>query len=463
MKVPYPHQVDGIRYATSRKGGGFIYSEPRTGKTLITTSSVSKFPALVIAPSTVLATWEGALLEEGETDILILDSRHNKTILELRNLLHVRYKWVLINFEKIERIGALEIFEEVPKALGLSDWGSVIVDESYRIANPEASVTKYILSHPPKPHQSRYCLSGYPMCETAIDIAPQALFVDGEYFGCKNIDDYLEKFWYWNPDRYKYLPKSALHLDAVQAWIKSNSWGVKLSDLGLGGEILIGTAMIPVSEIQSKWLSWVVTVNAYKKPEDSEEMEPRIMYPPIRGTFEQQIAAGLNPLTKEIIDTGKIDWCVNHYLETKEPLLILSRLTTPLKRMVEEFEKKGIKVGMITGSTPLSEREEIRQSFQSGTLDVVVAQVKTVKMGLDFSRLSKIIYFTLPWGYDDWSQSVLRGQHISRKEPYEVVILCTEQTSDRKTASLLSSKKVNVEKYLPEILEELRIEWQGRV
>lgn len=463
-KTPFPHQLSGFEYGVNR-GSGYIYSDPRTGKTFIMQLIEDHFKCdsvLIIAPATVLATWEGALLEEGEdpNSIEVLDIRHKITVKEMRPLLlNPMRKWFLVNFEKLDTLDSLTIRENIPAAIGIRNWDMVILDESYRIANPEATVTKYVVEAPKPDNQKRFVLSGYPKCESVVDIAPQALFTDGKYFGCDTMDEYLDRFWYWCDRTYKYRPKNKLHLEAVQQWIKDNTWGVRLEDLGLGGEKLFSKAMIPISETQVKWMEWLATAEMYHTLNEEGEYEIKEIIPPTRHLFEQKIASGINPLTNEMIDDSKIRFLVDSYKEHAEPMLIVSRFKSPLKWIKEAFEKERIQIEIIDGDVPLEKREEIRRDFQEGRLNIVGGQVKTIKMGLDFSRLKWLYYPNNGGSFDDRAQSQLRGQHVKRTTPYNIVDICTTHTNDAEIVDILIHKGHDANKYTPKLNKETLSRW----
>ena len=76
-------------------------------------------------------------------------------------------------------------------------------------------------------------------------------------------------------------------------------------------------------------------------------------------------AAGVHPLTGELIGDGKVrlllEWLEDH---PDEPALVLSRFTAPIKATVAALERAGIKVGAITGETPKAERAGLKFLLQ---------------------------------------------------------------------------------------------------
>ena len=471
-KTPFPHQSTGIEYGTTRPGGGFFYLGMRTGKTFTTVETarkVNKFPALVVAPATVLASWENELLEEGytEDDIVIIDDRHTGNSKKLTNLLTLSTpKWFLLNFEKIELTDALNIrrrfhfhrpaFIGRPgpfPGLGLPDWGMVVVDESYRIANHENSVTQYLLRYEKPEDQLRFCLSGSPASESPRNLASQFVFVDGHFFNCKTVEEYLAKYYWWDTVLYKWIMRDKGHEIAVRDYVQRNAFCLTMEDLGLGAKKLYSSRIVEPNAAQLELQKWLSLATGYQYPDDDEF---KVMEPVVRVTFEQRIAAGIHPLTGEMISDRKIDYVLDMLVDHPDQrFLILSRFTAPINRMAEKLLEAGFKIGVIDGSVGKRKREEIRKAFQAGELDHVVAQVTTVKMGLDFSSLDAVVYISNSFSQDDRAQSEDRGQHTLRKTPYGILDICARGFNCLRLTNILTKKKANAIFYIKQLNQDI--------
>ncbi len=455
---PYPHQVAGCEHLV-RNNGGAIFAEPRTGKTLLTLRALEelqRFPALIVCPSTVMASWYGALIQDeiDHDDIVIVDNRHKGTVPQLRSLLVLKDpKYVIINYEKLENSNALSIRNKVIKILDIVNWEAIVLDESYRIASLDSNISKYIMLHKREKDQFRAILTGTPICESPLDVVQPYLFLDGEFFGYDNAEDY--RLGFYSNFNHKWRPKSKIHIAKVEKFVKDNSFQVRLEDLGLGAEILKGVTILPMSKALQTWYRWLAVATIYER-NDGEIMD---LLPPIKTMFAQKVASGLNPLTNEIIDNSKANWIADLYEEEKEPILVLSRFTKPLQLLEDTFRERNISVGLIDGSVSLTDREKIRDDFHSGKIDVVVAQVSTVARGLDFSRLCKIIYYSNSFSYETRAQSLLRGQNVNRKTPYEVIDLCIEDSVDLKIVNDLFGKEKSVSQFIKELDRDIKQKW----
>jgi len=445
--VPFKHQVLGTNYLLDNNGGA-IYSDPRTGKSLMVLRALEKsrkFPALIICPSTVIASWYGSLIEDevNPVDIVRIQST-TKTVAELKSLLMCDAKYVIVNYEKIEKLDIFDFRNKLSDIFGLKDWRAIILDESYRISSFDSSVSQYVMSLEYNPDQMRACLTGTPICESVMDAVQPYIFLNGSFMGYKNPFKYRE----CNYENYnfKWKPKNRIHTAKVEKFIKENSFQVRLADLGLGGEIFRGLEIIEMSDVQKKLYRWASVTSTYEKDGESREM-----YSPIRSMFYHKISSGIHPLTNEIIDLQKAHHIANHFELSKERILVLSRFKTILKPIQNVLNQYGIKSEIICGDTSMSDREEIRKRFQAGDLDMVIAQIDTVARGLDFSSLDKIYYYASTYSYESRKQSELRGQNVKRKLPYTVTDLCFEDSIDIEIRKILLTKESNVSNFIKQI------------
>jgi ATP-dependent RNA helicase RhlB len=144
----------------------------------------------------------------------------------------------------------------------------------------------------------------------------------------------------------------------------------------------------------------------------------------------------------------------------EERYLILSGCKPPIFRMAQRLEEAGYRVGVITGDTPMRERETIRRSFQAGELDHVVAQVVTVKMGLDFSSLDCILFLNNSNSPDARVQAEDRGQHTQRTTPYMIIDIAVRGFScARRATALRRHKKLSsmmIKQMNKEVLQRVR-------
>jgi superfamily II DNA or RNA helicase len=461
MLTPYPHQKMGTEYLLDNNGGA-IFSEPRTGKTLMVIRAIKEsnsYPALIVAPSSVMVSWHGGLIEDGvsEEDILILDSDiHKMDTFSMRNLLFDKYDWVIVNYEKVEPLDILSFYQDISKVYDLpSYWKAIVLDESYRIASFDSNISQHIIdnhiSNIPE-DQMRIIMTGTPISETALDAVQQYMFINGEFFGYTNPFAYRNaKF---NQYGYKWVSKSIIHDRKVKRFIKENSYQVRLRDLNLGGAIMNGLELLPLNDKQIMLNRWIAESNHYIHNDTKESME---MIEPVKAMFFHKVAAGIHPITNEVISIDKIKVIVDLIEDNKA--LILTRFTKPIPSMIEYLKSKKIKCDSISGADNLESRHSKRLKFQDGDTQVIVAQVNSVARGLDFSSADYIMYHNNSYSYEIRGQSELRAQNIKRSVPYSVIDICHSGSIDVSIRDTLTKKSENVNQYIKELTAEQIERW----
>ncbi len=480
----FPHQVEAAKFAAERGSAGF-WMGMRTGKTLACLDTVAQLPGplpvLIICPVSVMRTWQNELLLEGwsRDDVALV---RNGTRGQLRaRLIRPRPRWVIINFEMVRAIDAVHIrrvtgikdatgsliSRDLPKALEIRDWATVIIDESYRISNDESKTVEYLLRFPKPQNQHRFLLSGAPVSEGPLDLVSQHLFMDGHYFGCATVAEYLGRYWEWNKwgnewRLQRWCKRS--HLEDVRQYLHRTGYCCTMQDLGLGAVRFYEFREVEMNAAQLQLWAWVKLATTYVHPKTGNTVE---MIPIVRATFAQKISSGIHPLTNEIVSEEKIQDIREMLKDRPEPVLVLSRFTAPLHRLLQRLQEDGLRVALIDGNTPDAERERIRQAFQGErrvgdqveavepTLDAVLAQVRTVKMGLDFSRLARILYLSNSHSQDDRAQSEDRGQHALRTVPYVVTDIISRGSIDRSVTNVLTQKKSDARFFVKQLNHEV--------
>ena len=444
-KVLYPHQEEGVEYLFN--GGTALFMEMRTGKTLTTIRGIKKlvkesdyqpFPVLIVCPKSVMETWRAELTGDGvpEEWVQVIDGSRMKRLNMLRHL----KQFNIVNYEMMEGYNILS-----------RRFGFVVYDESIRLGNMSAKVTKYCVRNY-NPNIRYVALSGAPASESSIQLVSQYLAVQGNFMGFEKYAEYLQTHWRYIDRSYTWKPLSKKHLEVVQQYNLETAHCVTMKDVGLGSEKLYSIRHLAPNKKQELLFERVKNSQYYMK--EGKEVEFNAL---TRTTFEQLIAAGLDPFNgNELIADTKIKDVLQYFIDNKEPLLVLSRFKSLIHHALKLFEKSRIKTALIDGDVDKDSREQIRRDFQDGKYHVVLAQVKTVKMGLDFSRATTIFYLSNSFSQDDRSQSEQRATHVQKTDPVQIVDVCTEGSMDDIVVELLKNKMEVSTQYIQERLLDAR-------
>jgi len=434
----------------------------RTGKTAGAMDKVAQtkgFPLLIVAPLSVLVTWESFLLDEGflPEQIVTVRSKSSQKASLAKNKLLSNAPIFLVNYESIQLSDSLyfrskwqsedaiwdsatwkvSLPDRAPEWLDMKDWKTVIVDECYRIANYESSVTKYFLERPWRNDVNWLLLSAAPASESPMQFAPGFILMYGTYFGCKTAEEYVLKFWYKDEITMKYRVKSPSHLQEIKDFVQEKAYCLTMQELGLGCVPLFSKRYIDTNDEQKRLLGWLNDCEEYESILTGETVP---MSGGVRAMFNLKIAAGLNPLTDEIVSDDMFRDTYEYFRDNQEPLLVISAFVNPIIAGAYYLEQKGLRVGTVWGDTPVEEREATRVSFQNGELDIVIAQPVTIQMGQDYSNLGDMIMWSNSTSGQVRLQVTERGQRVDRGEPYQIIDMCPRGTKAEKLSNLLTRK-----------------------
>jgi len=419
-RVPFPHQIEAAEYLHKNQSG-FLCMKPRTGKTLSSILGASKCkvsPLLVICPNTVKAGWYDELAyflgREKQDRIQLVEGTKRQRLEQLGGDSLI----FICNFEMLKAYDVLSI----------KPWKGIIVDESYRIANEANKVTKYLLRKTPESCEFRVCLTGIPSPENPLNLVTQHLFAFKEFMGYTEYGDYIWDNWRYCKYERKYLPYDKKHPQAMLDYHLSKAFCLTLEDLGKGSKRLYRTLRVPADLSQEIMLAEILDPKfTYVKKGVLGQQKILKLDPLVKGIFVQLISCGIHPIQHEVLSTSKQKFIAQYIQETlgKESVVVFSRFILDIETVAKELKEVGISCEIITGETPIGDRDILRKRFQKGEFQVVVAQVKTVKMGLDFSIADTIIYSSNSFSCDDRLQSEERIINLNKSRPVEIIDVCT--------------------------------------
>lgn len=86
----------------------------------------------------------------------------------------------------------------------------------------------------------------------------------------------------------------------------------------------------------------------------------------------------------------KMDWIMDYFRDyPDQPTLIFSKFTSFIKLLQAQLKQR---VGVIIGDTPLKQREQSRQDFQTGKLNILLINIDAGKEALTLDRAEAIIF-----------------------------------------------------------------------
>ena len=98
--------------------------------------------------------------------------------------------------------------------------------------------------------------------------------------------------------------------------------------------------------------------------------------------------------------------------------------------MQKKIEKDGFLVEILTGKTPMAERDNIRARFAQGDINILLSS-EVGSEGLDQQHCHRLVNYDLPWNPMKLEQRIGRLDRYGQKSPIiQIANLCVEGTID---------------------------------
>jgi SNF2 family DNA or RNA helicase len=213
-----------------------------------------------------------------------------------------------------------------------------------------------------------------------------------------------------------------------------------MADIGKGAKFVYSKRGVPMNSVQKKL--YTKTENVYMQTKgiglNEEGLDPAKI---IRRLNQKLISAGLDPYDNHrVICRNKAVACVEYWEYLQEPVLVVSTFREPMLPVIAEFEKAGARVGIIHGDVKYEDREKIRLGLQEGRLDVVVAQTRSIEVGLNFSAANTIMVVCNSDSGASREQLVERINSMDATSPKEVLDIISIGSNDDKIMQDLERK-----------------------
>lgn len=440
-----PHQIEALEYCRFTQHPA-LFMQMRLGKTLVIIRAAQENNAhrcIVFAPLSVLEAWENELTLEGERFInlskLSLAEKLEITKLLFEGEIEGRV-WLLTSYQSI-----LSVAAEVRKGRkgnnryeapiwGVLDWDYVILDESTKIKNPSAEVSR-LLCEGFRWAKHRCILTGLPSPEGEEDLFQQFKFLDGRFHGCSNYWDFRKSHfirdsisgysWYLTPSKKREIREAVSN----RAFIKTRS------ECNIGGKKIFQKRYVDPTP---------ALVNMQKqalKEMAIPSLELETDYIPVVYTWLRYLSGGFDPLGNLICDS-KVDELV-YLLEEElkdEQVVVWFGMVHELTYVADVLRKKGISIVGISGNVKDQDRKDRIDKFRQGKARVLLSTTEVSGLGLDFSVADTAIYFTNQWKTEVRLQSEDRIIHPSKKHGVGFVELILRDTFDVELCDTIREK-----------------------
>jgi len=433
-RTPMPHQNSFLDWARRRLRVP-CFMEMRLGKSLSVkwwAQSFSPENVLIVGPLSTLSSWQDELDLEGIVPI-VLSGKSSARLVTSR----AYSGWFLINYEGLRL--APEIADE--------PWDAVILDESTRIRNPRAQITKLCLNsfgHVP----NRAVLSGLPNPESLMDYWCQMAFLFDGWLGCSNYYHFRSKYFQKGNSKWSWLPKKGTR-HAINVALETDAFQLTRAQAGIGSKKVFERRVIPMNDRQQK--AHDLALKHMELELDGQIVETKWVISRI--IWLARIAGGFHPLGP-LLGDGKIKELVSLLTGelVKEQVLVWFRFRQEIDHVETALRKAKVSFDVIHGGVPPEKRRGVRQRFKKGDVRVLLLQVQTGRFGLDLSASSTAIYYSNTYVGEDRAQSEDRLVHPKKNEPLLYIDLVSKGSIDQEIVAKVRMKKSLSKLMMTEIL-----------
>ena len=445
--TPYAHQREAVASAMrtfeAGRPGFALLMEMGCGKTLAALEVAARLAAqgevrrvLVVCPSAVVPVWsrEAAQFFPSAVSRELLGTKAKRldALGELTGWLEGEDTalFAIINYESAWRLGR-ELVAWSPDM--------VVCDESQRIKGHASKQTKgvtAIASHA----RYRLALSGTPVTNGPLDVFAQWRYLDPTIFG---------------PSYYAFRATYAI-------------MG------GFEGKQVVGYKALERLTDKAHSIAYRVTkADALDLPEMTDVTVPVALSPSERRAYTQlahdsiaEFEAGdvsvANVLTKMLrlqqITSGSVPLddgtvlslggskadavveVVEDAVSGGDKVVVFARFRAEIAELAARLSAT-CEVLTLTGDTPMGERGELVESFQSGSPNVLVAQLQVGGAGITLHAASTMVFSSLSFSFGDYEQAKARIHRIGQERPCTYHHVIATGTVDEQIMEALASKR----------------------
>lgn len=434
---PFEHQLEALEFLEQRKRTA-LFMEMGTGKSKVVLDFISRNPnirtVLVIVPKTIIFHWKDEIKEHSRLRHSNLFNRlAEKRLTKLMSIVKLPLRKIvfLINYEGFlkEKTAFRRLF-----------WDLIILDESTKIKNHRAKVTKLLgwnFSHIPY----KIIMTGTPITQSYMDIFSQILFLDdGKRLG-KRFSEFREKYFDSDYMGYKWELKEGAKKE-IKKLLKDLCFFKKKKDCLSLPSKLYEKITLDMGKKQGK-LYREMRDEFLTKLEDQTEIETS--YVVVQIMKLSQITSGfIKDDNKKIHHFGsEKEEALVEILDgigKKDKVIIWARFIHDLFTIKKLCNKLKRHNKIIYGKTSNRERK-IKLFKKSKKLNTLICQVKCLGYGVNLSEASIAIYYSNSFSLENRLQSEDRIHRIGTKKKVTIIDLVIKNSIDEKIYAALKGKK----------------------
>lgn len=407
------YQKRGAKFILDRNHS-YIAFEQGLGKsaTAITAINSLGVPTLIICPPFLVENWKREIGEWG------------------------------INIEAPERFRAqITVLADtlldrpsVHEFLSGQDFGFLVVDEAHRFKNFEAKRSQNLFKKITGRIPRVTCLSGTPMPNRPIELFPVLSSLAHDTIDFMSAHEFAVQYCNAFENRFGWDYTGACNLSDLQNRISPSFLYRETKD-----------KVMP--ELDPK-VERVVVLTSNSIKAETLRMEKTLLrkYGTTSNIVAKETLGEIASYRKEIgvLKIPMITEYVKDILDTsQEKLLILAWHTEVIEKLALKFKDFEV----ITGSTPVKQRQLIIDKFQKGKTRGIIAQIKTM-VGYNLTMATRAIFAEYSWSPADNDQAADRIHRIGQTNSVTIDYLALAKTIDVDVLDSLLTKRNNINRVI---------------
>jgi SNF2 family DNA or RNA helicase len=129
--------------------------------------------------------------------------------------------------------------------------------------------------------------------------------------------------------------------------------------------------------------------------------------------------------------SAKLDAVMDLLEESTEPLVVFSRSKQAINLLVTRLAAKGIPTGVLTGDTPMVDRDQLVQEFQAGKYRVFASTIQAGGDGITLTRASTVVFLDREWSPSKNKQAEDRLHRLGQDNAVHVIDIVGRDTLDK--------------------------------
>ena len=447
---PFSHQLEGVEYGL-KYDRWFLGDEQGLGKSkqVIDIAVARKvmygyrFCLIVCGVNTLKWNWVNEIHTHSKEDAYILGQRRKGTKIrigstkdkleDLKLMYDIKEPHPYFIITNVESFRDKNIADTISDLCKKGIIGMCAADEMHKMKNPTAQQTKGFLKCLP------YCRIG--MTGTPLMNSPMDLYVILKWLGYESHAFYSFKQHYCVMGGYGgYEIVGYKNLDQLTAQVR---------------EIMLRRLKSEVLDLPEKiYVDDIVEMEG-KQAVMYKEVEAGLKADYINGDIDltnplsalirlRQTTGYPGILSETITESAKLDRMeelVENCTSNDEKVIIFSNWTQMTDAICNKLKSSRHKVGVITGETPDSLRQEIVDVFQnSSDLSVLIGTIGAMGTGLTLTAATTVIFVDEPWNKALFDQAVDRAHRIGQKNNITIYSIMCKDTIDERIHNLIYKK-----------------------